>query len=101
MGAQAPKRGEELGVPRVLEKPAFGALETLAVHGTLAELVGVPCGGNGDAGMDPVFRLDAAPAALERALVGRRAPEQLDHGLHLVFLREGGRDRVALAELGR
>jgi len=27
-----------------------------------------------DARMDAVFRLDAAPAALERALVGRRAP---------------------------
>src|SRR5262245_12133132 len=51
--------------------------------------------------MHPVLRLDAAPAPLEGALVGRRAREQLDRRLYLVFLGERWRDGVALAELGR
>src|SRR6185503_14427566 len=80
--------GRELGIQRdQLRRPFRGerALQDLARHLALAQLGGVACGRRGDARMDLIARLDAAPAPLEGVLVCRG---------------ERGRDGIALAELG-
>ena len=74
-------------------------LEDVARERGLAERGGVARGRGGDARLDAVGGGDAAPAALERAGVVGRARQQLDRGLHLVFLGERRRDGVALGEL--
>src|SRR5436190_3528387 len=85
-------KADQLRVPLGAER----VLEDFARQAALAERRGVARRGRGDARMQLVARGNLAPAPLEVLGVVGRALQQLDVGLHLVFLGQRRRDGLAL-----
>src|SRR5581483_2551880 len=92
----------QLRVERDQARAPFGGermLDDFARESGEAKRGGVARGRRGDSRMQLVARRDGAPAALEGAGVVRRAVEELDVRLHLVFLGKRRCDGITLDEL--